>query len=595
MTVARLTNVTATLLTGNNFYPVVDPTGTTFEVLVIDGISADPELLIGGLAGDTINGGEGFDEIIGSYGNDIISGGAGYNVLDGGAGNDTITGGGEGNFIDGGIGNDMLTGGAGNDYIQGGPGNDTINSGAGDDIVGATTATVTLGAGFDVLQVSDSSSVVLTDFNALHDKFDIAAVIQQLQFLQGRPLSFGANPFAVSGDPALPHLKLDLVPGPDALLQMLRETFVEIDLVSGNPVYSYHYVTLVTITGGAAMAFTHANFEPASNPDGSADPLTNTIPVAFDDIGAAAGIGTVLFDVLANDRDLDSGDLPQNFVLGSVGPAVITNGPPNVTFGVPIVSIMDNKIGFNPGSAFDDLAEGLTATVTITYVMEDGRGGVDSADLVISYTAGSNNYNLINGTQFDNNLLGGDGRDDIRGLAAMTKSTEVLAAISSTAVTATITFSTMAATTRFPAARETIPLMCTTLFREKPTQFLAATAMTTSPYTAPPLLFPAMRATTISTCATAQSRWARAATRRSFGVTRMSSSPTLTQRQTCSTSRGCLANCSLATASIRLGTWCPIRLRHRLAVSAHSSKLLLRTAPTRFSKCCAKWTTAPAE
>ncbi len=482
VTVARLTNVTATLLTGDNFYPVVDPTGTTFEALIINGNSELPELLIGGLADDEINGGDGFDEIVGSYGNDTLIGGAGYNVLNGGAGNDTLTGGNEGNNIYGGSGNDTITGGsmddflqgeAGDDFIDAGAGNDrieefqalagdadiinggdgddfisyqlqfepvmqpnvadTINGGDGNDIISAfetnliidagsgddhvstTGATVTLGEGFDVLFLHQGSSVVLTDFNPLHDKFDIAAVIQQLQFLQGRPLSFGANPFAVSGDPALPHLKLDLVSGPDALLQMLRETFVEIDPVSGNPVYSYDYVTLVTITGGATMAFTHANFEPATNPDGSAN-QPNTLPVAFDDVGAATGDGTVLFDVLANDRDLDSGDVPQNFVLASVGAAVIT-GPMGVTIGVPSVSMFENKIAFGPGSAFDAMPEGDTATITITYVMDDGRGGTDSADLVILYTAGNNFYNVIDGTAQGDFLPGTEGRDDIRGFA----------------------------------------------------------------------------------------------------------------------------------------------------------------------------------
>ena len=72
VTVARLTNVNTLDLNSNSFYPVVDPTGTTFEVLTINGNSELPELLIGGLAGDTINGGAGFDEIVGSYGNDTL-------------------------------------------------------------------------------------------------------------------------------------------------------------------------------------------------------------------------------------------------------------------------------------------------------------------------------------------------------------------------------------------------------------------------------------------------------------------------------------------------------------------------------------------
>jgi Ca2+-binding RTX toxin-like protein len=138
VTVARLTNVMALALTGNNFIPFVDPTGATFDQLTLNGVSADPEFLIGGLASDTINGGDGFDEIIGSFGNDTITGGAGYNILNGGAGNDVVTGGNDGNFIRGDEGNDTLNGGTGQDFIQGGTGSDTIHAGAGNDTIDDT-------------------------------------------------------------------------------------------------------------------------------------------------------------------------------------------------------------------------------------------------------------------------------------------------------------------------------------------------------------------------------------------------------------------------------------------------------------------------
>src|SRR5438477_521625 len=69
-------------------------------------------------------------------------------------------------------------------------------------------------------------------------------------------------------------------------------------------------------------------------------------------------IYVVTIDVLANDTDVDDGHA---FTLLS-GSAPSNSGS---------VSVIDNKLVFNPGTDFDHLAAGATQQITLHYVMED--------------------------------------------------------------------------------------------------------------------------------------------------------------------------------------------------------------------------------
>ncbi|MEQ9726991.1 calcium-binding protein [Pseudomonas sp. WHRI 8822A] len=94
--------------------------------------SSGNDLVYGGDGNDTLNGDEGDDQLFGEAGDDVLTGNG---VLDGGTGNDTIQG--SGHLIGGG-GNDSLTGsgllegGNGDDELQG-QGFDTLLGGAGAD------------------------------------------------------------------------------------------------------------------------------------------------------------------------------------------------------------------------------------------------------------------------------------------------------------------------------------------------------------------------------------------------------------------------------------------------------------------------------
>lgn len=103
---------------------------------------------------------------------------------------------------------------------------------------------------------------------------------------------------------------------------------------------------------------------------------TNNAVLAGDDAAATTENTTLVLDqttLLANDTDFD-------------GDAInITSVSPTSAQGAT-VSFADGQVSYNPGTAFDALAEGETATDTFTYTVDDGKGGTDVATVTITIT-----------------------------------------------------------------------------------------------------------------------------------------------------------------------------------------------------------------
>ncbi|MEM7238316.1 MAG: Ig-like domain-containing protein [Pseudomonadota bacterium] len=99
----------------------------------------------------------------------------------------------------------------------------------------------------------------------------------------------------------------------------------------------------------------------------------NDGPVAIDDSATVTVGSTVTEDIVLNDTDIDGDDLfiqsvDDTGLLGSV-----------------IIDPTDNdQIIYDPGSAFDTLTLGQTATDTFTYVVSDGNGGSDTATVTVT-------------------------------------------------------------------------------------------------------------------------------------------------------------------------------------------------------------------
>ena len=101
----------------------------------------------------------------------------------------------------------------------------------------------------------------------------------------------------------------------------------------------------------------------------------NDAPVAVDDSADIEEDASALVDVLANDTDVDTGDYK------TLTSAVSSSGAD--------VSVIANLLNYDPGSLFQSLGLGESATDTVTYTIEDGNGASASGTLEVTIT-GSN-------------------------------------------------------------------------------------------------------------------------------------------------------------------------------------------------------------
>src|SRR5207253_2528253 len=100
---------------------------------------------------------------------------------------------------------------------------------------------------------------------------------------------------------------------------------------------------------------------------------TNDAPVAVADVAAGTENQTLTLDVLANDTDVDDGHA---FTLVSASAPI----------GQGSASVVGNQLQFNPGSDFDHLAQGATASVTLSYTMSDEHGAISTSSVVVTIT-----------------------------------------------------------------------------------------------------------------------------------------------------------------------------------------------------------------
>jgi uncharacterized protein len=110
---------------------------------------------------------------------------------------------------------------------------------------------------------------------------------------------------------------------------------------------------------------------------------TNNAVLAGDDTTATAENGVLsqsAATLLANDREFDSQTTTITAVSNSAAGAVVT--------------LSGGNVSYDPGSLFDALAEGETATDTFTYTVDDGFGGTDTATVTVTIT-GSNDAPVL--------------------------------------------------------------------------------------------------------------------------------------------------------------------------------------------------------
>ena len=110
----------------------------------------------------------------------------------------------------------------------------------------------------------------------------------------------------------------------------------------------------------------------------------NDAPVAVADVAAGTENQTLTIDVLANDTDVDDGHV---FTLNAVS-APSGNGTARV---------VGNQVQFNPGTAFDHLAQGAVEHVTLSYTMQDEFGATATSTVDVTIT-GTNDAPTLTAT-----------------------------------------------------------------------------------------------------------------------------------------------------------------------------------------------------
>ncbi|MDF1657308.1 MAG: Ig-like domain-containing protein, partial [Verrucomicrobiales bacterium] len=103
---------------------------------------------------------------------------------------------------------------------------------------------------------------------------------------------------------------------------------------------------------------------------------TNDGPVADPDFATTTQNSNRVIQVLTNDDDPDTGD----------NLTVISINQPDPGKGTASIRNSGTRVRFEPGDDFDSLADGESEEVTFSYVISDGNGGTDTADITVTVT-----------------------------------------------------------------------------------------------------------------------------------------------------------------------------------------------------------------
>ncbi|WP_299547518.1 ExeM/NucH family extracellular endonuclease [uncultured Tateyamaria sp.] len=225
------------------------------------------------------------------------------------------------NFEFGSWGSDTLTGTDGRDVIFAFGGNDSISSGAGSDLVFA-------GFGDDTINGGAGNDRIFGGFG-----FDTAQYAGSIDDYAISTRSWWGPTTVKSVDPSVDDA------GRDTLYSVEALYFAEDD-----------YPLFLNGLNNAVLA--------GDDAVSTAENATLTITT-----GA----------LLANDQEFD-GDTTEITSVSATSAAGAT------------VTLDGGEISYDPGTLFDNLAVGETATDTFTYVVDDGKGGTDTATVTVTVT-----------------------------------------------------------------------------------------------------------------------------------------------------------------------------------------------------------------
>lgn len=336
-------------------------------------------IITGGMGSDTLSGGIGADALIGGAGDDTLNGGNGDDILNSGAGSDTVTGGSGDDVATYGLGENMGS----SDSYAGGSGNDTLhleltaaewmNAGIRDDIQ-AFQSTLEAGqhipfhfTAFDLTVREFESVEVVVDGVTVDFVDDPVDAITDEFFMTENDVTHGnvlANDFVPDGI-ANVSLVEDVIGG-DLTLNgdgsFIFDTAGQFDSIPMDYDSGVRFRYQVTdLDGDTSMAYAYMFVWGV-----------NDTPVANDDMAAVSEDGPgIVIDLVGNDTDVDSLDVLNiaSFDFSGLKGSVLDNG--------------DGTVTYSPNGAFEALSSGDTDTDSFTYMISDGEGGFDTAQVTI--------------------------------------------------------------------------------------------------------------------------------------------------------------------------------------------------------------------
>jgi Ca2+-binding RTX toxin-like protein len=326
---------------------------------------------------------------------------------------------------------DTIFGLGGDDFIAQSPGSDDIDGGEGNDafllLLGFGNYTIvenpdgSVSFSYEAFMLGPSAG---TDTVRAVELFaDINGVVKTLSdFVNDDPTAAATNAVTTDEDVASAAVAIGAVDADgDALLYAVKTGFAP---AKGSVNFSGDsFVYTPNLNANGADSFV---IEISDGNGGTAEQTVavtivpvNDTPLAEPDTGSAGENETKSFVVLDNDTDPDLGDSKTLVSIGAVSVSS-SNALVNGLNAASALSMAGGQIQFSPGTLFDPLDGGETATVTVNYTMRDGAGVTSSSvlTLTIDGAADAPVFNVINGTPGnDRNLNGTAAADQINGFA----------------------------------------------------------------------------------------------------------------------------------------------------------------------------------